>query len=90
MGVKGLAMDLQVQVVDITESRLSLTLGEGGPLSSEALVSLVSDRSTGFRLTPEMRLLRAFGPGEQRHPVSAAKKVLRDLLHYAKKTSGNN
>jgi transcription-repair coupling factor (superfamily II helicase) len=83
MVVKGLAAALGVVVLDLSESLLSLTIGEGTPLEPQRLVQLVSDRAAGFRLTPEMRLIRALGSAEQADPLAATRRVLHGLLAYA-------
>jgi transcription-repair coupling factor (superfamily II helicase) len=84
MIVKGLAIELRAVVIDLSGTRLSLTLDSQTPLGGERVVQLVSDRALGYRLTPEGRLLRALDPGEQASPLEATKKILRDLLAYAK------
>jgi transcription-repair coupling factor (superfamily II helicase) len=83
MVVKGLAQALGATVVDLAETRLSLTLSEVTPLRPTQVVKLVSDRASGFRLTPEMRLIRTLRAAEQEHPLGAARKILHDLLGYA-------
>ena len=89
MVVKGLAAALGATVLDLSDTRLSLTLGEATPLEPGRAVELVSDRTTGFRLTPEMRLIRALTPAEQAQPLSAAKRVLHALLAYANQRRQN-
>ncbi|MFH1131761.1 MAG: TRCF domain-containing protein [Pseudomonadota bacterium] len=80
MVVKGLAMKLRATVVDLSNTRLSLTLSEETPLDPKKVMELVSDKASGFKLTPESRLIRSLGSKEQVRPLDTAKKVLRDLL----------
>ena len=83
MVIKGLAAALQATVVDLSPGRLSLTLSEDTPLTPEQAVELVRNRSSGFRLTPQMRLIRSLTEAEARDPLSSAKKVLHALLAHA-------
>ena len=79
MVVRGLAAGLGVTVVDLTPSRLTLTLGESTPLDAQALVALVSNRGRGFTLSPDMRLARKLTTAERLQPLEATKTVLREL-----------
>jgi transcription-repair coupling factor (superfamily II helicase) len=83
MALRGLAAALGASVLDLTETRLSLTLGEATPLQPEQVVRLVSGKRSRYRLTPEMRLIRALDEDEQAQPLRAAKQLLRELLAYA-------
>ncbi len=83
MALRGLAAALGASVLDLAESRLSLTLGETTPLQPEQVVRLVSGRRSSYRLTPEMRLIRTLSEQEAAQPLAAAKGVLRELLAYA-------
>ena len=80
MLVKGLAAGLRATVVDLAPQRLSLTLSEDTPLRPEQVVELVRNPNSGFRLTPEMRLIRTLTPQEILDPLGSAKKVLHGLL----------
>jgi transcription-repair coupling factor (superfamily II helicase) len=80
MGIKGLGIRLGATLVDLGESRLAVRLGEGTPLSAEVLTKLVTDPTRRLRLTPDMRLLRSLDEQERQQPLTAAKKVLRELL----------
>jgi len=80
MVLKGLAAALGATVLDLSESRLALTLSEATPLQPAEVVKLVSDRRSGFKLTPEMRLIHTLGAEERQHPLRAAKRVLHALL----------
>ncbi len=83
MVLKGLASALGASVLDLTETRLSLTLSENTPLDPDTVIPLVSDKHSGFKLTPEMRLIRTLRRDEQRSPMEAAKKILHGLLAHA-------
>ena len=85
MVVRGLAAALGVTVVDLSPTRLTLTLGDSTPLSAERLVSLVSNRSRGFTLSPDMRLAHKLTTAEQLQPLEATKAVLRELGELARK-----
>ncbi len=80
MVVKGLAADLGAAVLDLTETRLSLTLDDGTPLTTDQIVGLISGKRARFKLTPEDRLIRRLGEEERQAPLSATKQILRDLL----------
>ncbi|MCC6746963.1 MAG: transcription-repair coupling factor [Deltaproteobacteria bacterium] len=84
MVVKGMAARLKATVVDLTATRLTLSLDEATPLDPQAVMKLVSNKQSGFRLTPQMKLIRELGPEEQGQPLHAGKKVLRELLAHAK------
>jgi len=85
MVVRGLAAGLGITVVDLSPSRLTLTVGESTPLPAEALVELVAHRSRGYTLSPDMRLARKLTTAEQLQPLEAAKAVLRELGGLARK-----
>ena len=80
MLIKGLAMTLGAAVVDLTQTRLSLTLTESTPLSTDHIVGLVSGKKARFRLTPESRLIRGLDDHEGLEPLAATKKILQDLV----------
>ncbi len=79
MVVRGLAAGLGVTVVDLSPTRLTLTLGETTPLSPDKLVLLVGEGGRGFSLSPDMRLSRKLNALEQKQPLEAVKAILRDL-----------
>jgi transcription-repair coupling factor (superfamily II helicase) len=83
MELKGLAAALGATVLDLSDSRLALMLSDRTPLRPEMVIRLVSDGKAGFKLTPEMRLIRTLGPKEQEAPLASAKKILRGLLLHA-------
>ncbi len=89
MGIKGLGIRLGATLVDLGESRLAVRLGEGTPLEPERLMALVSDPTRRLRLTPDMRLLRSLDEQERSQPLTAAKKVLRDLLTHVNQSRLN-
>jgi transcription-repair coupling factor (superfamily II helicase) len=83
MVLKGLAAALGATVLDLSPTRLALALSESTPLSPDRVIKLVSDRRSGFKLTPEMRLIRTLQPDEQERPLQAAKTVLHALWAHA-------
>jgi transcription-repair coupling factor (superfamily II helicase) len=93
MAVKGMASELGARIVDLSERRLSLTLDETTPLDPAQIMPLVSDRQSGFSLTPpagkhkRMALVRELRAAEQADPLGAAKKILRQLMGYANQTA---
>jgi transcription-repair coupling factor (superfamily II helicase) len=85
MVVKGLAAELGATVLDLSATRLSLTLSDATPLAPQQVVDLVRPRRSPFKLTPEMRLIRTLDDLEE-PPLGAAKKVLRGLLAHANRS----
>jgi transcription-repair coupling factor (superfamily II helicase) len=83
MVVKGLAARLGATLVDVGNTRLSLTLDESTPLDPAEVTKLVSDPSSGYRLTPDMRLSRDLSEAEREDPLGSAKKILWELLSHA-------
>jgi transcription-repair coupling factor (superfamily II helicase) len=83
MTVKLHARRLGATSVDIAAGRLSLALAEDTPLPPERVAELVAGRKSPYRLTPDMRLQRTFGPQERKEPVPAARRCLLELLGYA-------
>ena len=80
MVVKGLAAALGAAVLDLTETRLSLTLDERTPLTTDQIVGLITGKRARFKLTPEDRLIRRLGEEEKQTPLETTKKILGDLL----------
>lgn len=80
MIIKGLAADLRATHLEITAQRLALMLSEGTPLRPELIAKWVSDKQSGFRITPEMRLIRTFNERETSDLFETTKNVLRGLL----------
>ena len=80
MVIKGLAAALGARVLDLSDTRLSLALGEGTPLTPEQTVALVSGKRARFKLTPDDRLIRPLDEDEQRQPLATTHKILNDLL----------
>ncbi|MCA9663999.1 MAG: transcription-repair coupling factor [Myxococcales bacterium] len=83
MVVKGLAARLGATLVDVGNTRLTLTLESSTPLDPAHVTKLVSDPRSGYRLTPDMRLSRDLSEAEQDDPLGAAKKILWELLGHA-------
>ena len=80
MIVKALGRRLRARAIELTESRLSLTLGDDTPLQPGQVMKLVSARLSPWKLTPDMRLQRAFAPGEKDQRLQVAQKLLTGLL----------
>ena len=87
MVLKGLGVRLGATLIDLGETRLTVGLSEVTPIAPAKLAALVGDTRRGLRLTPDGRLTRTLPEAERSQPLTAAKKVLRELLLHANDTS---
>jgi transcription-repair coupling factor (superfamily II helicase) len=84
MVVKAYGRRLGAVSIDLSEARLVLALdSDATPLKPEKVLTLVNRKSSPYRLTPDMRLLRQFAEGERKDPVASAKRCLLELLECA-------
>jgi transcription-repair coupling factor (superfamily II helicase) len=83
MIIKGLAARLGAALVELSDSRLGLTLTEKTPLSAEKALKLVADPKSRFKLHPPARLVRLLDQPGAQSPLRSGKKALRRLLAYA-------
>lgn len=65
-----------------------MTLHEKGILTPEALLPLINQRGSLYRLSPDMVLSRAWSKREQVEPMVATKDILTQLLRYARNPTG--
>jgi transcription-repair coupling factor (superfamily II helicase) len=80
MVVKGLGRRLGAASIELTPDKLVLALdSEATPLKPEAVLKLINRPRSPYRLTPDMRLLRAFAEGEKKDRLQAAKRALLEL-----------
>ncbi len=80
MRVKALARRLRAVTLELSETRLSLALADDTPLQPAAVMKLVSQRGTHWKLTPDMRLQRAFQGNERERRVEASRELLGALV----------
>jgi len=80
MIVKSLGRRLGARAIELSESRFALALLDQTPLQPAQVLKLVQAKSSPWKLTPDMRLARAFQPGERDQRLPVAKKLLADLL----------
>ncbi len=81
MLVKAHGRKLGAVTIDLTADKLVLALDSGTtPLKPEKVLALINKRNSPYRLTPDMRLSRAFVDGEKADRVRAAKRTLLELI----------
>jgi transcription-repair coupling factor (superfamily II helicase) len=83
MVLKSHARRLRAQSLELSETRLALALAEDTPLSPEKVLRLVNTKRSAYRLTPDMRLLRALPAEAAQSPearLAAARAALQELL----------
>lgn len=81
MCVKALARKLRCAQLELTESRLGLSLRDDTPLDPLKVAKLVSKPKSPWRLTPDQRLQRSWiGDKERADRLQLAKGLLTDLL----------
>jgi transcription-repair coupling factor (superfamily II helicase) len=85
MVVKSLGRRLGARAIELSEVRLGLALADETPLQPADVMKLVNAKNSPWKLTPDMRLQRAFAAGERDQRLAVAKKLLADLLSTAKR-----
>jgi len=80
MEVKALARKLRATAIDVSASKVQLALADDTPLSPERVLGLVQKRGSAFRLTPDMRLVRALSEEEKKDRLAAARTILHEIL----------
>jgi len=81
MVVKALARKLRCGSLELTESRLGLSLRDDTPLDPLKVAKLVSKAKSPWRLTPDQRLQRSWiGDKERADRLLLARGLLTDLL----------
>lgn len=81
MCVKALARKLRCASLELTESRLGLSLRDDTPLDPLKVAKLVSKPKSPWRITPDQRLQRSWiGDKERADRLQLAKGLLTDLL----------
>ena len=83
MIVKSLGRRLRATAIELSESRLALALSNETPLGPEQVMKLVQMKSSPWRLSPDMRLMRNYQGNEKADRLTVAKKLLHDLLGQA-------
>ncbi len=80
MQVKALARRLSASALELSDTRVSLTLADDTPLSPQVVMKLVAQKGSTWKLTPDMRLSRAFQGNEKDRRLEVAKQVLSALV----------
>jgi transcription-repair coupling factor (superfamily II helicase) len=83
MVVKGLGRRLGARAIELNEARFSLALADDTPLQPQQVMKLVQQKNSPWKLTPDMRLQRAFQKGEDDQRLEVAKRLLSYLLSQA-------
>jgi transcription-repair coupling factor (superfamily II helicase) len=79
MIVKGLGRRLAATAIELSEARLALALADDTPLRPERVMELVNKKRSPWRLTPDMRLSRAWQEAERADRLALARKLLEEL-----------
>jgi hypothetical protein len=80
MVLKSLARRLRAVSLELVKTRLTLALAEDTPLEPAQVMALVRAPGSQYRLTPDMRLTRAFNTAEQKAPAETARRCLLELV----------
>ena len=80
MQVKALARKLRASALELGETRLSIALADDTPLDPQAVMKLVAQKNTAWKLTPDMRLQRAFAGNERDRRLDVARQALGALV----------
>jgi transcription-repair coupling factor (superfamily II helicase) len=81
MLVKAHGRQLGAVTIDLTADKLVLALDSATtPLKPEKVLALINKKNSPYRLTPDMRLSRAFVESEKTDRVRAAKRTLLELI----------
>jgi transcription-repair coupling factor (superfamily II helicase) len=81
MVIKAYARRMGALTIDLTSERMALALDSSvTTLKPEKVLALINKPKSPWRLTPDMRLLRAFAAGEKADRLGAAKRSLLELL----------
>jgi transcription-repair coupling factor (superfamily II helicase) len=81
MLVKAHGRQLGAVTIDLTADKLVLALDSATtPLKPEKVLALINKKNSPYRLTPDMRLSRAFVESEKADRVRAAKRTLLELI----------
>jgi transcription-repair coupling factor (superfamily II helicase) len=84
MVVKAYGRRLGAMTIDLSADKLVLALdSEATPLVPEKVLALINKKGSPYRLTPDMRLMRAFGEAERKDRLRAAKRSLLELMECA-------
>jgi transcription-repair coupling factor (superfamily II helicase) len=83
MIIKAYGRRLGATSVELTKDKLALALDATTPLKPEKVLKLVQRPKSPYRLTPDMRLVRALGEGEKVDRLATAKRCLLELMECA-------
>jgi len=83
MVLKGWARRMGALALDLSESRVMLTLPETARLDPQKVLQLVNRKNARWRLTPDLRLQRTLDPGAERDRLAAYRAALQELLDCA-------
>jgi transcription-repair coupling factor (superfamily II helicase) len=80
MQVKALARRLRATALELSETRISIALADDTPLDPRQVMKLVSQKGSLWKLTPDMRLQRAFQGNERERRLESARQLLATLV----------
>jgi transcription-repair coupling factor (superfamily II helicase) len=81
MVIKAYARRMGALTIDLTRERMTLALDSTvTTLKPEKVLALINKPKSAWRLTPDMRILRAFAQNEKSDRLGAAKRSLLELL----------
>jgi transcription-repair coupling factor (superfamily II helicase) len=84
MVVKALGKRLGAQTIEISADKLALALDEKRtPLQPAKVLSLIQKKGSPYRLTPDMRLVRAFSAPEREQRLASVRRTLLELCECA-------
>ncbi len=74
---------LGLKAIAFNPSTLSFALTEQGPLGPDDIARLTASTANGFRLTPDLRLVRAISPEQWQRGLEVVRESLRWLRDFA-------
>jgi transcription-repair coupling factor (superfamily II helicase) len=80
MQVKALARRLRATALELGETRISVALADDTPLDPQKVMKLVAAKGSLWKLTPDMRLQRAFQGNERDRRLEVARELLGALV----------
>jgi transcription-repair coupling factor (superfamily II helicase) len=80
MQVKALARRLRATALELGEVRISIALADDTPLDPQAVMKLVAQKGSLWKLTPDMRLQRSFQGNERERRLEVARQLLAALV----------
>ena len=80
MRIKALGRKLQCKTIELGDVRFAVALDDRTPLKPEAVLKLVQQKGSAWKLTPDMRLTRTLTDAERAQRLPVARQLLEELL----------